>query len=485
MPEAVSPGPVVPQISHNNAVPNHDLIPMNLTAAQDKAFKREVMRHLDHSNVPINGPLTNWLDRYMPTKRAPQPTPYFERLCANRVARKARVDALMALHSRGDKHGRRWPRLHQIAEEEQKARHAAASKHKADVQACQEVAMAALVRKEERAAASAQGTDSNQIGFFPCHVAVPNIARVWYVLSSAGHRWPPGHLSHGASTSPDMIWEIAIASDSHTAASLPVMRQASSYAHWHANTVSPPWFDLGFFAPVLKPTTLTRQKWALVLPAMVNLRRLVVNHHVPLDPLRPTTYHLPPARILPELEEIGPALGPPRLRAWSHSQLPMLRSVKGRPEDVARLVIIVSMTSVLAGASPRAPHPRNYRPPALRSVPQSPAHIADHGAPPVAPDGGRAFPCWTAWLHLTLDEDLGWCRFNSRAVCDLREHTPVLKSVTLTCAPALGPLGSPHHDVPFLRPGRCDLAKLGPSDEEVLYATLDDHGPWDLDPKYA
>ncbi|KAJ7478929.1 hypothetical protein FB451DRAFT_1172061 [Mycena latifolia] len=549
MPEAVSPGPVVPQISHNNAAPNRDLIPMNLTAAQDKAFKREVMRHLDHSDVPIDGPLTNWLDRYMPTKRAPHPTPYFERLRANLVARKARVDALMALHARGDKHGRRWPRLRQIAEEEQKARHAAASKRKADVQARQEAAMAALVRKEERAAASArvallmrQRASGRGPRFkpdrvlLPCHVAVPNIARVWYVLSLQQATDGPLVASLMAPPlAPDMIWEIAIASDSHTRCQL---ARLSSSAHDLVCSLIYRHISVGDEAGELIQSLVFRSsaytyyineaEWALVLPAMVNLRRLIVNQHVPLDrrvlPLITFRLHvfLSVCSVFgawadflasqPELEEIGlhsDLLG----RAPGHSQLPMLRSVKGRPEDVARFARNHCLDDIWFWLGP--PRGRlTLETTDLQRFALSPSHLltlrimAPHllllmEAAPSLLDG---------LLHLTLDEDLGWCRFNSksvvvRAVRDLRERTPVLKSLTLTCAPALGRwvprvtvADGANFCATFLALSRssalqtfhfCGLdgcatwRNWGQDHEEVSYATLDDHGPWDLNPKYA
>ncbi|KAJ7091736.1 hypothetical protein C8R44DRAFT_891310 [Mycena epipterygia] len=96
-------------------------------------------------------------------------------------------------------------------------------------------------------------------------------------------------------------------------------------------------------------TYIDERKWALVLPAMVNLRALVVAYHVPLDrAILPSinfclrlfismcTIFGAWAELLfqqPELEEIRfyvDFFGP----VPSAAQLPNLRSVMGRPEDL-------------------------------------------------------------------------------------------------------------------------------------------------------
>ncbi|KAJ7437876.1 hypothetical protein FB451DRAFT_1570509 [Mycena latifolia] len=132
MSNTVVPRPVIPDISHTDALPNR--IPRNLTPAQDKAFK-QVMRHQEHPDLPIDAPLAHWFNRYMPPNPAAHPVHYYDELRANLVTRKARVDTLMALHARGEKHTQQWPRLCQAAEQAQKACIAATTKHRLDIEA--------------------------------------------------------------------------------------------------------------------------------------------------------------------------------------------------------------------------------------------------------------------------------------------------------------------------------------------------------------
>ncbi|KAJ7449014.1 hypothetical protein FB451DRAFT_1567147 [Mycena latifolia] len=126
-----------------------------IPAPFDKACKLEVMHRLP--TAPLDDVLQRWLDRYVPPKPKARVGPsYFERKRAELVARKARVDALMALRAGSEKYGRRWPRFRQIAEDKENARRAVESKRKQDLAAREQAAKAALVRKEERAAADAR-----------------------------------------------------------------------------------------------------------------------------------------------------------------------------------------------------------------------------------------------------------------------------------------------------------------------------------------
>ncbi|KAJ7453818.1 hypothetical protein FB451DRAFT_1408694 [Mycena latifolia] len=141
--------------SQDQATRDLNVVINRLADAQDNAFKREVMRHAD---FPLDHTLSRWLDRYMAAPPAPRPPgpSYSQRLSTSLVARKARVDALMALRARGEKHARRWPRLRQAAEQDQKARRDAETKRRQDIAAREAAAREALVRKKEREAADAR-----------------------------------------------------------------------------------------------------------------------------------------------------------------------------------------------------------------------------------------------------------------------------------------------------------------------------------------
>ncbi|KAJ6586360.1 hypothetical protein DFH09DRAFT_1308391 [Mycena vulgaris] len=97
-----------------------------LAVAQDKAFKYEALHH-DTSQAPIT----------LPQLTAPPRQSFYKLKRAELVARKARVDALMALRARGEKEAHlRWPRFRQSREEQQKRQRAADGKHRADEEAC-------------------------------------------------------------------------------------------------------------------------------------------------------------------------------------------------------------------------------------------------------------------------------------------------------------------------------------------------------------
>ncbi|KAJ7437877.1 hypothetical protein FB451DRAFT_1192965 [Mycena latifolia] len=260
---------------------------------------------------------------------------------------------------------------------------------------------------------------------------------------------------------PDVLWEIAAASDPHTRCQLVLLcswaqARVCSLLYQHisvgdeAGRLVRTLADKRSLPPMVQSLIfhsslcayINKAEWTLMLPAMQNLRHLVVNHHIPLDhlilPLITFRLH---TFLSPKLEEIGFhsdllsfVPGP--------SKLPMLRSVKGRPEDVARF----------------------------------------------------------AWNH-HLDS------VAVKAVRDLCERTPTLKILMLTCSPTVGrwvPCITVADGANFCtmlvvlsRPltlrtfhfcsldGCATWRNWGQDDEEVSYTILDDHGPWDHDPQYA
>ncbi|KAJ7452335.1 hypothetical protein FB451DRAFT_1409484 [Mycena latifolia] len=347
----------------------------------------------------------------------------------------------------------------------------------------------------------------------------------------------------------DVLCEIALASDPHTHCQLlrlsfstyPRIRallyqhisvgdQAGALVRTLANkSCLPPMVRTLIFRSSVC-AYIADAEWALLLPAMVNLRRLVIANHVPLERrvLPSITFRLRSfmssgvvvgawaefLQLQPDLEEIafhgdlfGPAPGP--------AHLPMLRSVTGRPEDVARFARYHQLDDVwVRSGSPWGY--RTFKTIDLRRFSLSPSRLltlrimAPHllllmrGAP-----AGLA-----TILHLTLDEDNGWCRFGPestifKVVRELRDHTPVLRSLVLVCSPdtprmnthpsilvgqgpafssALSALSRP----PTLRTFHfCGVEACatwrnwGQTDEEFDHADLEEHGPWDLDPQYA
>ncbi|KAJ7480910.1 hypothetical protein FB451DRAFT_1447024 [Mycena latifolia] len=346
---------------------------------------------------------------------------------------------------------------------------------------------------------------------------------------------------------PDVLWEIAVASDTNT---LCTILQLCSWANDRIRGLLYKHISVGDDAgrlihtlayksslPPLVQSLIFRSslcayiedaEWAVVLRAMINLRRLVITHHVPLDShvLPDITFRLHVfisvctvfgawadfLALQPELEEIGlhsDLLG----FVPGRSKLPMLRSVKGRPEDVARFALNHHLDDIWLWLGPTRGRP-TLRPADLARFAKSSSRLLTLRV--MAPQLQLLMdsaPCLLeTLLHLTLDEDLGWCHFNSKsvilgAVRRLRDRTPILKSLMLTCSPAVErwlPRISVADGANFcasivalslpttLRTfhfcgmdGCVTWRNWGQNDELVSYAQLGVHGPWDLDPVYA
>ncbi|KAJ6570825.1 hypothetical protein DFH09DRAFT_1079809 [Mycena vulgaris] len=468
-----------------------------LAVAQDKAFKYEALHH--DASQPVRAPLQRWIKKYRPPMQPitlPQPTApprqsFYELKRAELVARKARVDALMALRARGEKEAHlRWPPFRQSREEQQKRQRAADGKHRADEEARLEAARAAFERKEERAAADARVATPTptraqliQLSYSVCSLICP----VLYKDISVGDA--AGRLIRSLAHEPR----------------LPPMVQYLEFS--------------GSMCAYINNT-----EWEFVLPAMCNLRQLVIAHNVPLESrilpfitfkLRVFESHCrvygPWAEFLATqsgLEQVvfhSDLFGPVPL-------LPLLRSVQGCPEDVSRF----SRRHSLEDAWFSLGHPwgrRTLSRSDLRWFNLSPSQLLTLRI--MAPQLLLLMYSTPAMLktprHLTLDEDLAWYRFTpqtvlARAARALAEYTPLLQSLTLIAFSGMGERGlHPSLDVsqapifatalaPF-----CASAKLatfhfcgvdhcgtwrnwGREGEEVVYAELEEHGPWDLDP---
>ncbi|KAJ7120871.1 hypothetical protein C8R44DRAFT_736580 [Mycena epipterygia] len=197
---------------------------------------------------------------------------------------------------------------------------------------------------------------------------------------------------------------------------------------------------------------LDNSQWAVVLPALRNLRHLEITHHVPLDAavLPRLTFRLhsftsacavfgPWLEFLsqqPELREVAfhsDVLGP----VPDTTQLPMLRRVTARPSDLAsspaRLVALrVNATQFL---------------------------VLLHMAPIIL----------GALEHLILEEDRTWEAFHAQSkgtlpavAAGLDTRTPHMKTLTLVCSRRLRARQRGHHRVEM-----CHLARLGPAERAL------------------
>ncbi|KAJ7112733.1 hypothetical protein C8R44DRAFT_741805 [Mycena epipterygia] len=457
-----------------------------LTAAQDKAFKHEA---LHHRGGPVNAPLQRWLDNYLlPTKPTAAPRQsFYERKEAEFAAKKARRDTLDEMRARGEKvANRRWPRLRRIAEDKENLRVATLKKEAARLAAVR----GELEHKRERAAADARVAElmrlhalrrprvtSMAIGALP-H-ARPYARRRHYWL----FHMPASPLDN------DIIWEIAFLSSASTCTDLlllsfglytilrpllyrnivvgdPAGQLIRSLAH---DASLPPLVKSLVFRDS-EYTYIDEREWVLVLPAMVNLRTLVVAYHVPLDRaiLPSITFRLRLfistctvfgawADLLfqqPDLEEIRfyvDFFGP----VPSAAELPHLRSVMGRPEDLGRFVRQHSLQDVwfylgppwarhtlrtidltrFACSSSRLLTLRITAKQLLMLMDQAPAAVY-------------------TMLHLVLDEDLSWCRLGPESLIihvarRLAADMPALRSLTL-CTNVL------KRDVPVVQLGAAE-----------------------------
>ncbi|KAJ6517576.1 hypothetical protein DFH09DRAFT_1332375 [Mycena vulgaris] len=100
--------------------------PQLMSAAQDKAFKREAMRTPDASRNPE---VSRWLDSYVPPKKIlqakaePPKQRYYDRRRAELVEQKARVKALLEHRARALKAtAHHWPRYRDMATRNENAR---------------------------------------------------------------------------------------------------------------------------------------------------------------------------------------------------------------------------------------------------------------------------------------------------------------------------------------------------------------------------
>ncbi|KAJ6586359.1 hypothetical protein DFH09DRAFT_1075305 [Mycena vulgaris] len=269
---------------------------------------------------------------------------------------------------------------------------------------------------------------------------------------------------------------------------------------------------------------INNTEWEFVLPALCNLRQLVIAHNVPLESriLHFITFKLrvfeshcrvygPWAEFLATqsgLEQVAfhsDLFGPVPL-------LPLLRSVQGCPEDLSRFAQRHSLEDAWFSLG----HPwgrRTLSRSDLRRFNLSPSQLLTLCimAPQLLLLMYSAPAMLKTLRHLMLDEDLAWYRFTpqtvlARAARALAEYTPLLQSLTLIAFPGMGERGlHPSLDVsqapifatalaPFCASAKlatfhfCGIDRCGTwrnwgrEGEEVVYAELEEHGPWDLDP---
>ncbi|KAJ7440566.1 hypothetical protein FB451DRAFT_1443155 [Mycena latifolia] len=428
---------------------------------------------IDNSFGPIPAPLDKACN--LPKPRV-GPS-YFERKRAELVARKARHDALMALRVGSEKYGRRWPRFRQIAEDKENAHRAVEFKRKQDLAAREQAAKAALVRKEERAAADARVAVLMRQRTSGRRARGARVVMFGRLSSSQSEiAWRANSPTHGLSR-PGRRCFVRNSSRLRPHTHFQLLRLSFStyprirallYQHIsvgdQAGALVRTLANESCLPPMVRTLTfrsslcayIADAEWALLLPAMVNLRRLVIANHVPLERrvLPSITFRLRSfislgvvvgawaefLQLQPDLEEIafhgdlfGPAPGP--------AHLPMLRSVTGRPEDVARFVRYHQLDDVwVRSGSPWGY--RTFKTIDIRHFSLSPSRLLTLRI--MAPQLlflMRGAPAGLATiLHLTLDEDQGWCRFGPestifKVVRELRDHTPALRSLTLVCSP--------------------------------------------------
>ncbi|KAJ7089386.1 hypothetical protein C8R44DRAFT_751401 [Mycena epipterygia] len=438
---------------------------MPKTVSQSLGHKRYTgpLEALHHRGGPVNAPLQRWLDSYLlSTKPTVAPCQsFYERKEAEFAAKKARRDTLDKMRARGEKvANRRWPRLRRIAEDKENLRVATLKKEAARLAA----ARAELEHKRERAAADAHVAELMRL-----HALRRPRGRALTLTLPA---WPLTLFPMLVPTlDDDIIWEIAFLSSASTRTDLlllsfglytilrpllyrnivvgdPAGQIIRSLAH--DASLLPLVQSLVFRDS--KYTYIDEREWALVLPAMVNLRALVVTYHVPLDRaiLPSITFCLclfistctvfgAWADLLcqqPDLEEIRfyvDFFGP----VPSADELPHLRSVMGCPEDLGRFVRQHSLQDVWFYLGP--PWARrtlrtldltcfarsSLRLLTLRITAKQLLMLMDQ-APAVV----------YTMLHLVLDEDLSWCRLGPESLIihvarRLAPDMPALRSLTL------------------------------------------------------
>ncbi|KAJ6499773.1 hypothetical protein DFH09DRAFT_1102938 [Mycena vulgaris] len=449
-----------------------------MSAAQDKAFKREAMRAPD---APRTKELQSWINDYvlpsksttlpattLPTPRRDAPRVY-DRLHAQLVQRKARVTALVQLRERALKaSSRRWPRYRDIATREQKA-HAAKEAQRRD--RIRLAAEAETAREMRRAADARVATLMALRGSLPRRLVV--------LMQMCG--LPCRNLLPMArgSIPPDVCREIALLSTPQTVASLSLLGRVCAillrpllyrqitvgdHADRLVQTLSTHTCTAALVESLVFEDSFCAYihdaDWQRAVAALVSLRNLTITHYVPLswNALPLIRFRLRSFTSLglvvgawaqflhlqPELEEIilhSDLLAAPPGRA----ALPVLRRLSARPDELSKFALLHPLESMVFwvgapwGVRGLKTHDLirfgdslcQLRMLRMLRVNSSQLYILFCDVPQML----------ITLEHLAIDEDTAWSR-NATAEQRLLiraasaidgMHAPILKSLTMVC----------------------------------------------------
>ncbi|KAJ7088317.1 hypothetical protein C8R44DRAFT_751891 [Mycena epipterygia] len=468
------------------------VIAHRLVDAQDKALKQEVLRH---AGQPLTRKLDRWIDTYMPLRcsSGTRPSSYFERRCTELNTKKARTDAFLALRAKAlQSCKKKWPRIWDSREKENqklvnKARVLAdadlAMKKEWEARREWEAADARVaVLMRHRTAGKLRTGFGAQIVSSGCFfdVAVPNIVHVLLALLKTFLACSPDTrsvMSRSRFFPPELCLEVASHTSTSTLAQL--LCSASNFSlakrllYSHISVSDRAYGLVKTLASQADLASMVKSlefrgslcahiddaQWALVLPALHNLRHLEITHHIPLDAhvLPHISFRLHSftstcavfgpwlkfVSLKSELRQVafrGDVLGP----VPDTTLLPMLRQVTTLPADLAKSSEY-HLTHVWIWLHPHH-GPRILYTRDLMRLSSSPARLISlrvnaaqilmllHSAPLIL----------GALQHLILEEDRSWAYFDDEhsqsegalpaAVSELDTRTPHLATLTLRLA---------------------------------------------------